>query len=62
MPGTEKGVDEPTKHLVHALVEPFIIWKPEIYGSMLMDKIMKHDCNVWLLNTDTNRVMAIECH
>ena len=51
MPGTEKGVDEPTKTFSTCFAEPFIIWKPEIYGSMLMDKIMKHDCNVWLLNT-----------
>ena len=51
MPGTEKGVEEPTKTFSTCFAEPFIIWKPEIYGSMLMDKIIKHDCNVWLLNT-----------
>jgi len=51
MPGTEKGVDKPLKTYSTCFAEPFIIWKPELYGDMLMDKIIKHDCNVWLLNT-----------
>ena len=25
--------------------------KPSVYGNMLMDRIEKHDCRVWLLNT-----------
>ncbi len=51
MPGTEIGVEEPIKTFSTCFAEPFIIWKPELYGSMLMDKIIKHNCNVWLLNT-----------
>ena len=51
MPGTEKGVDKPTKTFSTCFAEPFIIWKPEMYGNMLIDKIKKHNCNVWLLNT-----------
>jgi phosphoenolpyruvate carboxykinase (ATP) len=51
MPGTEKGIDKPLKTYSACFAEPFLIWQPEIYGNMLMDKIKKHECNVWLLNT-----------
>ena len=51
MPGTEKGIDKPLKTYSACFAEPFLIWKPEIYGNILMDKIKKHECNVWLLNT-----------
>lgn len=51
MPGTEKGIDKPVKTFSTCFAEPFIVWKPEVYGNMLMEKIKKHNCNVWLLNT-----------
>ena len=51
MPGTEKDIDKPIKTFSTCFAEPFIIWKPETYGDMLLNKIIKHDCNVWLLNT-----------
>jgi phosphoenolpyruvate carboxykinase (ATP) len=60
MPGTEKGIDVPTKTFSTCFAEPFIIWKPEIYGNILMNKIITHNSNVWLLNTgwtvDGNRI------
>lgn len=60
MPGTEKDINVPTKTFSTCFAEPFIIWKPEIYGNLLMDKIIKHNCDVWLLNTgwsvDGNRI------
>ena len=51
MPGTEVGVQEPEMTFSTCFAKPFIIWKPERYGKMLLDKITEHDCNVWLLNT-----------
>lgn len=51
MPGTESGIDEPKETFSTCFAEPFIIWKPELYGNMLMDKLKEHGSNIWLLNT-----------
>lgn len=51
MPGTEVGVTEPKKTFSTCFAKPFIIWQPEKYGMMLLEKIKKHNCNVWLINT-----------
>jgi len=51
MPGTEVGIMEPTMTFSTCFAKPFIIWKPEKYGMMLLDKIVKYKPNVWLINT-----------
>lgn len=49
--GTEEGVTEPEPTFSSCFGEPFIVYHPFQYGKLLMDKVKKHNTNVWLVNT-----------
>ena len=51
MAGTEMGVTEPVTTFSACFGEPFLIWHPEKYGSLLKEKITRHNTPVWLVNT-----------
>ena len=51
MPGTEMNITKPIKTFSTCFAAPFLIWQPEKYGKLLKEKLEKHNCNVWLLNT-----------
>jgi len=49
--GTEVGITEPTPNFSACFGEPFLVWHPTKYASMLADKMHKYDCPAWLVNT-----------
>lgn len=49
--GTEEGVKEPQPTFSSCFGEPFIVHHPFKYGELLLEKLEKHKCNVWLINT-----------
>ncbi|KAL9655381.1 hypothetical protein ABK040_011222 [Willaertia magna] len=49
--GTEVGVTEPTATFSACFGEPFLVFHPTKYAEMLADKLSKHDCQAWLVNT-----------
>jgi ATP-dependent phosphoenolpyruvate carboxykinase len=52
--GTEEGVTEPQATFSACFGQPFLVWHPVKYASMLAEKIEKHKTNVWLINTGWN--------
>lgn len=51
IPGTEKGIEEPEPTFSHCFGAPFMPLKPEVYASLLKQKIEKHNVTCWLVNT-----------
>lgn len=51
IPGTEVGVKEPKPVFSSCFGEPFIVWSPKVYGNILREKLKRHECTVYLLNT-----------
>jgi len=51
MPGTEIGILKPEAVFSACFGAAFLIWQPEKYGKLLMEKLIKHNTNVWLINT-----------
>ncbi|QPH54415.1 phosphoenolpyruvate carboxykinase [Pontivivens ytuae] len=49
--GTEKGVTEPSPTFSTCFGAPFMPRRPEVYGSLLRDKIAEHGATCWLVNT-----------
>lgn len=49
--GTEADVKEPVATFSACFGAPFLPRHPSVYAKMLMERIEKHNCNVWLLNT-----------
>ena len=49
--GTERGVTEPEPTFSTCFGAPFMPRRPEVYGKMLRDKILKHGTTCWLVNT-----------
>ncbi|MCY3823167.1 MAG: phosphoenolpyruvate carboxykinase (ATP) [Nitrospinae bacterium] len=49
--GTEAGVDEPMATFSSCFGAPFLALHPAEYGEMLMDRLKKHNAQVWLVNT-----------
>lgn len=49
--GTEAGVKEPTVVFSACFGQPFLPLPPKIYAELLREKIHRHDCKVWLVNT-----------
>jgi phosphoenolpyruvate carboxykinase (ATP) len=49
--GTEAGVTEPTATFSACFGSPFLPLPPKQYAKMLADRMTKHACPVWLLNT-----------
>jgi phosphoenolpyruvate carboxykinase (ATP) len=51
VPGTESGVKEFQTTFSTCFGEPFMVLRPEVYSNLLEQKIQKHGCNVFLVNT-----------
>ncbi|MFO0936143.1 MAG: phosphoenolpyruvate carboxykinase (ATP) [Gemmataceae bacterium] len=49
--GTEAGVTEPTATFSTCFGSPFFPLPPKTYANMLADRMTKHSCPVWLVNT-----------
>ena len=49
--GTERGVQEPQTTFSTCFGAPFLVHPPEVYASMLGDKIRQHGPQVWMVNT-----------
>ncbi len=49
--GTEKGVTEPQPTFSTCFGAPFMPRRPEVYGTLLRDKIAQHGATCWLVNT-----------
>ena len=49
--GTEVGVTEPTATFSACFGQPFLVWHPTKYATMLAEKMKQHGSHVWLVNT-----------
>ncbi len=49
--GTERGVSEPKPTFSTCFGAPFLPLHPEVYASMLGEKIARHGVRCWLVNT-----------
>lgn len=49
--GTEKGVTEPTAAFSPCFGGPFMAKRIDIYAKLFMNKIEKHNPDIWLVNT-----------
>ncbi len=52
--GTERGITEPTPSFSPAFGEAFLTVHPTIYAKVLADKMKKHGCTAYLVNTGWN--------
>jgi len=51
IPGTERGVEEPSAVFSSCFGEPFLTLHPFKYADLLKEKLEKHKSNVYLVNT-----------
>merc|ERR550514_862250 len=51
MAGTEEGVTKPVAAFSSCYGEPFLVWHPVKYATMLAEKLEQHNATAWLLNT-----------
>lgn len=51
IPGTEMGVTEPVPEFSTCFAKPFLPLPPKRYAVMLKEKLERHGCPVWLVNT-----------
>jgi len=51
MAGTEEGISKPTAAFSSCYGEPFLVWHPVKYATMLAEKLEQHAASAWLLNT-----------
>lgn len=49
--GTEVGIVEPQATFSACFGGPFLVWHPAVYAKLLAEKLEKHECNAWLVNT-----------
>jgi phosphoenolpyruvate carboxykinase (ATP) len=49
--GTERGIKEPTPTFSSCFGSAFLTRPKKIYSNLLMEKIKKHNCEVYLVNT-----------
>ena len=49
--GTERGVTEPEPIFSTCFAAPFLVLPPERYADMLLDRVNRHNSDVWMLNT-----------
>ena len=49
--GTEMGVTEPSATFSACFGAAFMVWHPTKYGELLKEKLSKHGCQAWLVNT-----------
>jgi phosphoenolpyruvate carboxykinase (ATP) len=52
--GTEEGVVEPEATFSACFGQPFLVFHPVKYATMLAEKMQQHNVNVWLVNTGWN--------
>ncbi|OLY80880.1 Phosphoenolpyruvate carboxykinase [ATP] [Smittium mucronatum] len=52
--GTEEGITEPEATFSACFGQPFLVFHPVKYATMLADKMKHHRTNVWLVNTGWN--------
>jgi len=51
MAGTEDGITKPIAAFSACYGEPFLVWHPVKYATMLAAKLEQHQATAWLLNT-----------
>jgi len=51
MAGTEEGITKPVAAFSACYGEPFLVWHPVKYATMLAEKLLQHNATAWLLNT-----------
>ena len=51
MAGTEVGITTPVATFSACFGEPFLVWHPVKYATMLADRLEAHGASAWLLNT-----------
>jgi phosphoenolpyruvate carboxykinase (ATP) len=49
--GTERGITEPVAAFSACFGAPFMALNPVVYANLLRDKITRHECPVYLINT-----------
>ena len=49
--GTERGVTEPEPIFSTCFASPFLVLPPERYADMLIERVNRHNVDVWMLNT-----------
>lgn len=49
--GTEVGITEPVCAFSPCFSAPFLVFHPNKYADMLIEKVKKHNVNCWLVNT-----------
>jgi phosphoenolpyruvate carboxykinase (ATP) len=49
--GTERGVTEPEPTFSTCFAAPFLVLPAETYAEMLLDRVKRHEAQVWMLNT-----------
>ena len=49
--GTERGVTQPEATFSTCFAAPFLVRTPETYADMLLERVRRHDAQVWMLNT-----------
>lgn len=49
--GTEVGIKEPQATFSSCFGAAFMVWHPSKYAELLAEKIRKHKCQAWLVNT-----------
>ncbi len=49
--GTERGVTEPEPIFSTCFAAPFLVLPPERYADMLIERVSRHNSDVWMLNT-----------
>jgi phosphoenolpyruvate carboxykinase (ATP) len=49
--GTERGVTEPEPTFSTCFAAPFLVLPPNTYADMLIERVEKHNAEVWMLNT-----------
>jgi phosphoenolpyruvate carboxykinase (ATP) len=51
MAGTEQGITKPVAAFSACFGEPFLVWHPVKYATMLAERLEQHQASAWLLNT-----------
>ena len=51
MAGTEEGITKPVAAFSSCYGEPFLVWHPVKYATMLAERLTQHNATAWLLNT-----------
>jgi len=51
MAGTEEGITKPVAAFSACFGEPFLVWHPVKYATMLAERLEQHAASAWLLNT-----------